>query len=144
MYTRIHLIYSEALQLRMAEPWCEHIKSAALHSTSSAAAQETHGSRGTFLLFRSEGDDARALTHNKDIHSGTHSKLCPSTMHRAASEGMRSYEVLDVAWIVRCMHKQFHIIIAPYCYKSANPPLPWSGLHGRGLSYLIRFGLAHR
>ena len=51
MYTRIHLIHSEASQLRTAEPWRGRIKSAEPRSTTSAAAQETHGSRDTFLLF---------------------------------------------------------------------------------------------
>ena len=119
---------SQAERLVERYTWCEHIKSAALRSTSSAAAQETHGSRGTFLLFRSEGDDARALMRNKDIHSGTHSKLCPSTMHRAASEGTHSCEVLDAAWIVRCMHKQFHIIIAPYILDGTDS----EGMAARG------------
>ena len=33
-----------------------------------------------------QGNEHGALTRNKDIHSGTHSKLCPPTMPRGASE----------------------------------------------------------
>ena len=71
-------------------------------------------------LFVSQGDDAGALTCNKDIHSGTHSKLCLSTMLRAASEGTRSCEVFDAAWIARCMHEQFRVIIVLYVLDGAD------------------------
>ena len=43
-----------------------------------------------------------------------------------------------------CRATRLYVPVGCSCHESTDQPLPWSGLHGQGLSCLIRFGLAYR